>query len=206
MNFTVVNFLPWQLRENKPGVIPNEFIVPKRNGKIPGTLIVKDCVSNVDMGLDRPAFKSPVPAEQLAKSIVDDHAKSLLEVDQDCGPALFYVEGEVKPEEVADKFPEKVAYYLQSQNKWWFKLVKVADDLWSRYRQHKMITDLQRHAAKELGLNGKEWAMEPEPITLTKCPACKTAIESDAIVCSSCKAIQPGKEELAKKMGIAFAA
>ena len=202
MNCTVVSFLPWQLRETKPGMIPNEFIVPKREGKIPGTLKVVDCIAMVDIGLDRPAFKSPVPAEQLAESIVRDATSSLLEYDLDTKPAVFYVQGEFSGEEVLKKFPELCAEQLNAQNRWWLKLVKVADDLWARFHQHKMISDLQRHAARELGLNGKEWAMEPEPVTLVKCFACKTMIESDAIICSSCNTVQPSKTEEAKKLGI----
>jgi hypothetical protein len=203
MNVTVVSFVPWQFKELKPGMLPNEFLIPAREGKTPGILIVKDATSNIYMGMDRPPFPAPVPAEQLGQSIVDDASRSLPEVDSEHGPALFWVPGEFTAEEILKKFPEKCTEAIQKQNKWWIRLVRVADDIWSRFKQHKLITDLQRHAARDLGLNGKEWAMEPTPVSLIKCPACKTMVESDAVICSSCKAILRPDE--AKKLGIAFA-
>ncbi len=66
-----------------------------------------------------------------------------------------------------------------------------------------MITDIQRFAAKSLNLQ-REWSVEPEPVSVVKCPACNSLIETTAIVCKHCKAII--KPEEAKKLGISFAA
>jgi hypothetical protein len=205
MHATVVSFVPWTTPETKPGMIPGFYELPARVDKnTPGILVVTDAKNNIYMGFDREPFPSPVPADQLAKSLVDDAVTGYLEVDEDSRPGYFWLEGKFTAKEILEKFPKEVEEAKRKQNKWFMKMIKVADDTWARFHQHRMITDIQRAAAFDLGLNGKEWAMKPEPISLIKCPACRTMIESDALVCSNCRAIL--KPEEAKKAGINFAA
>lgn len=205
MHATVVSFMPWEAKETKPGMIPSEFIIPARKDKAtPSVLIVQDATNSIYMGFDRDPFPSPVPADKLAASIVNDAGNSYLEIDSDCGPAVFWVEGKFTAKEILEKFPEQCKAAKDRQNRWFVRLIRTADDLWARFHQHKLITGLQRAAALDLGLNSKEWAMTPEPVSLVKCPACKTMIESDAIVCSNCRAVL--KPDEAKKAGIVFSA
>ena len=205
MKITIVSFVPWEMKELKPGVIPTDFLIPAGDPKneMPSVLVIEDAITNIYMGAERGTFPSPVPVEQLANSIVNDSVSAHIDIDTDAKPALFWVPGEFTAKQIKDQFPDKCRQALDSQKRWGMKLIKSADDSWARFRQHRMVTDPQRVFANLFGFT-KEWAIAPEPVTFVKCPACTTLIESTAVVCKNCRAILKADE--AKKLGITFAA
>ena len=70
-------------------------------------------------------------------------------------------------------------------------MIKEADDHWTKFRQHRMISDPQREAARRLGFT-REWLIRE--VSNTRCPACTTFNSPDAIVCVNCKCVlQPDK-------------
>jgi hypothetical protein len=66
------------------------------------------------------------------------------------------------------------------------RLVAAADLEWERTRNPMFITDLERRAARQLGVE-KPWLYDPRP--LAECPACGEGIKSGVAVCRSCGAI-----------------
>ena len=66
------------------------------------------------------------------------------------------------------------------------RLVASADLEWERTRNPMFITDLERRAARQLGLE-KPWLYDPKP--LAECPACGEKIKHGVAVCKSCNAI-----------------
>ena len=66
------------------------------------------------------------------------------------------------------------------------RLVAAADLEWERSRNPMFITDLERRAARHLGLE-KPWLYDPKP--LVECPACGERIKPCVAVCRSCGAI-----------------
>jgi hypothetical protein len=203
MQATVVSFLPWKVESTKPGVIPDTYSIPAAVGKYPGVLVINNAISPIYLDGDRGTFPTTIPVEELAGAIVGDYNVAFLGVDGDSHPALFWVEGAQTPESVVEKFKLQCESAKAAQNRWFLKLIRMADDDWAKFHQHKMITDIQRFAARTLGLN-REWAIEPEPVTMIKCPACTSLLEDTAVVCKNCRAIL--KPEEAKKLGIVFTA
>jgi hypothetical protein len=201
---TIVSLVPWTIKETKPGMIPSEYEIPKSDGKTPSVLVISDAVTNIYMGADQGTFPVPVPVDKLAESIVSDSVKAVLEVDDISKPGMFWVENEHTAKDIIEKFPKELDAAKQRQNRWFMKLIRLADDMWARTHQHRAISDMQRVAAAQLGLASKEWAITPEPIQLVKCPACTTMIENTALVCKNCRAII--NPEKAKAAGITFAA
>jgi len=65
-------------------------------------------------------------------------------------------------------------------------LVKAADLEWERTKNPMFITDLDRRAARQLGLE-KPWLYDPKP--LADCPVCAEKIKPGVAVCRSCGAI-----------------
>jgi hypothetical protein len=65
-------------------------------------------------------------------------------------------------------------------------LVKAADLEWERTKNPMFITDLERRAARQLGLE-KPWLYDPKP--LADCPVCAEKIKPGVAVCRSCGAI-----------------
>lgn len=66
------------------------------------------------------------------------------------------------------------------------RLVAAADLEWERTRNPMFFTDLERRAARQLGLE-KPWLYDPKP--LVECPACGERIKPGVAVCKSCNAI-----------------
>lgn len=197
MEFTVVNFLPYSLSEVKPGLIPSEYYIPPSTNGKPGVLIVRDARSHVYMR-DGHTFPALHPAEEVANSLVNDYNNSQLEASHDGHPALFCVPGAFTAEEIltTDTIKPIVAEAKKKQNVWFDRLVRKADDDWSKYKQHRMITDIQRHAAQQLGQVNKEWYHSPEPEEFIKCPACRVYVEATAAVCHNCNyVINKGRAE-----------
>lgn len=190
MDATVVSFLPFEINEKKPGIIPEDYVLAKSDGLIPTLLVVPDARCPIYRGGEQSPFIATIPGEKLAESIVNDYRASHMQYSEDSYPAIFWVVDKfTDPKVVMDKFKSEIAVAKKAQNNWFAKLVRDADDMWSRYYQHKMITDIQRHAAKMLGQVNKPWFTSPEPIELKSCPACKTMVQGDALVCFNCKTV-----------------
>lgn len=189
MSVTIVSYLPYRVREVKPSVIPEEYIIPASDGKTPSVLVIKTAKTILYRGYDQPNTPIPVPDEELAEDIIKAFTTSQLGYSETTKPGLFWVPGEVYAKEVETKFPTQVAAAKASQNRWFLRLIQMADDDWAKYKQHKMITDIQRIAAKNLGMTSKEWLVMPEPTQMIKCPGCLSYIEEGTIKCKHCGAI-----------------
>ncbi len=76
---------------------------------------------------------------------------------------------------------------------WYRREFQAATDAWTRYRQHKFITERQRDAARELHRLGEipalpEWVAISQPGNqLRPCPACGEDVKSDARICRHCR-------------------
>ena len=81
------------------------------------------------------------------------------------------------------------------------RLVALADLEWERSHNPMFITDLERRAARQLGLE-KPWLYDPKP-TL-ECPACAERIKPGVAVCRACGAILD--REKAARFGLVAAA
>jgi RNA polymerase subunit RPABC4/transcription elongation factor Spt4 len=64
--------------------------------------------------------------------------------------------------------------------------VAAADLEWERTKNPMFITDLERRAARQLGVE-KPWLYDPKP--MAECPACAEKIKPGVAVCRVCGAI-----------------
>ena len=199
MDITVVSLLPWAIQELKPGLIPESYRVPQAEGGKPGVLHVKEARSNLYVR-DGKTYPIHHSAEEVANAIVNDYCNAQLQADTEIRPALFWVLGKHSADEVLIKFRSELDKAKKSQNLWFMKLIRLADDDWERTKQHRMITDIQRHAARNLGLLTKPWMQNIEPIQFIKCPACSTLVEDTAAICPNCKYVV--NKEKAKELGL----
>lgn len=92
-----------------------------------------------------------------------------------------------------DPGEEELAAARASQRAWWRQEFEKAVDAWQRYRQHKMITDRQREAARQLYSAGEigdlpEWAsLTRMPTDRRDCPMCGESIKVSAKICHFCR-------------------
>lgn len=190
MTATVVSLVPYAIEERKPGLIPGSFQIPAAKDGEPQFLYVKESKFDVYAG-DNRSIRVSVQPYEVARSIVDDHIDgSLLVTKGVAEPALFWVVGEVKNRQhLVTNFREEVHAAAVRQQTWFRVLVEKADDDWQRYRQHKMVSDLHKHAARALKLD-REWLLQEEiDRQLSECPACFVKVNPKAAFCFNCKTI-----------------
>lgn len=185
---TVVSIFPFELKELKPGLHPGYFNIPKcESYDNPIIFHVGNSMYNIYLG-DKRNFPVEVPAIKVARSIADDVNHSMLESDEDAHPGLMALEGIINELELKMKYKPKVESLKNTQTAWFRKLVVLADNDWQRYRVHSCISDIQRKAAQMLNLS-REWLDVAKSDVPVVCPACKSLIPADALICKTCKVV-----------------
>ena len=182
MTGTIVNGLPMDVNESKPG-FDDPFIVPGRGIDQFSVTHIRDTACLLYTG-DGDNIKFPVTGFDVAKSICRDYALSLYGAEEDIRPFLLALEGEFDEEEVEEKFGSVIFAAREMHERWLKRLVMFADDDWGRFKNHQMISDLQRFAARELGLE-REWMTVVESGLI--CPACMTGYKPGQVICANCR-------------------
>lgn len=180
VNATVINLHPFPLGLNLGELGTVEVPAAATDG--PGRLeIPRYRLSMRDLGDGRFMPVAVLPVE-LAKEVMREYANT---------GGVFWFEG-------TGALPAAQLEGAQAaQRTWWQWEFQQAVDSWSRYHQHKMITDRQRDAARELfKLNAIDQL--PEWVTITRaqgerleCPQCGESIKRIAMICHFCRTELP---------------
>ena len=204
MPATVISIVPLPINEFKPGVVPGTFKIPAAVNGEPSILVIGDSVSILWNVIDDPKgtrkIRLPHSSAEMAKSIVDDFINSFIGVGEECHPGLMWKDGSYDLKTAKSKFSSELNYLKIVQDIWFTKLLKMADDDWARYHQHRAISDIQRVAANCLNQD-REWAKMGSDVILDKCPGCGSPTNRQYAVCPNCKAIL--NEEQYKKLKFA---
>lgn len=209
---TLISTLPRPLGEEKPGMFPSFYKIPAALDKNSlGILHIGDAYYNelIPYGDSKaPPRRIDVSAERVAEGLIFDFISAVLGTNfepDDNGvirkPGLFWIGGVLYEKEIKKDFNHKIIEATRCTEAWFKSLVKIADDDWQKFRQHKMITEWQRTACKWLGIN-REWNFDAITASST-CPACMQVVSPMAIVCNHCKCIL--KPEEYKKLQFATA-
>ncbi len=202
---TIVSIAPFELKVDLPGRSPALFYLRPSTGE-PVVGYVGDGTSVYYMDADRGSLMVMTPSETFVEEIIrSNRDTALLAMEGEGKPGVFAVEGRFRwPEDAA-----KVAYYerddenvvlrtktlrdlvdeaAKDQVKWYRKLVALADQLWSHPngKRPNQISDLQRHAARRLGLI-KEWLDKEIVVEAIRCKFCTAVVDGQAIVCPTCR-------------------
>jgi hypothetical protein len=161
-------------------------------------LEVKPGVGFVYLDSDRGSMRIMLPAEEIAEAVVKDYVGTVLGSRGDVHPGLFSLIGNFTIPEILKEELPRLTQARQKQDAWFKNLVVIADDDWSKYHQHKMISNVQRLAARCLGYQ-RDW-LNAIPDQDQLCPACRSIIDPRALVCSVCKTIV--KPDEYKKSGL----
>lgn len=189
---TVCSIAPFPIVERKPGLYPGEFSLAacKDMWEDIEVLHVDECRFYVYLDLDRGSFPVRASSEQVATSIINDYINAQIAVSDDCYPGLFLIPGKVSKQMAlkSDLLPQA----RDVQIRWYHALVKMADDDWSRYHQHRVITDIERQAAKALQLE-REWLIvTPDRVNRADqvvCLVCRSQLQPETILCPQCNFI-----------------
>jgi hypothetical protein len=136
---------------------------------------IRGCTGVMDLG-DKRTMEYRITAREIAEDIAR-------EINGDSGEGSFHgvfvASGEMPTDgELADARRKLEAFHR--------KLVAAADLEWERTKNPMFITDLERRAARSLGLE-KPWLYDPKP--MADCPVCAEKIKHGVAVCRSCGAI-----------------
>jgi hypothetical protein len=136
---------------------------------------IRGCTGVMDLG-DKRTMEYRITAREIAEDIAR-------EVNGDSGEGsyhgVFVAAGEAPTE-------GELAEARQRLQEFQRRLVAAADLEWERTKNPMFITDLERRAARQLGLE-KPWLYDPKP--LADCPVCAEKIKPGVAVCRSCGAI-----------------
>jgi hypothetical protein len=136
---------------------------------------IHGCLGVMDLG-DKRTMEYRITAREIAEDLAR-------EINGDSGEGsyhgVFVAAGEMPTEgELAD-----ARRLLEEFHR---RLVAAADLEWERTHNPMFITDLERRAARQLGVE-KPWLYDPKP--LADCPVCAEKIKPGVAVCRSCGAI-----------------
>lgn len=199
---SVVSFSKVDIYEQMPGMMIADYhISPESVLHVEDSFYYKpDLEGNQD--------RIPVTSEQLALSLVNMHLTSQLEYRPGQHPAVFAVPNmEVKNIDDAKKrYQIETLTALNAQRKWFGALIKLADDDWQQLHRHNMISEIQRIAARSLGLK-REWlvVLDEEKIE-SDCPFCGSDLLNPlAPICPKCgRVLNAAKvKELELRLGVA---
>jgi hypothetical protein len=173
---TVVSLVPLEINEEKPGLCPPRFRIPASDGETPQIIHVDTAHHFVYLDESRGSLQVKNPSDIIAKSIVEDYKAGQMGVDDECGPAIFWIDKELTLDEVMKDYKVELMKLRLRQRQWLLNICMIADNDWQRYHQHNVISSFQREAAKMIGWDPKdhEWmtpAMTMQEGTI-KCPYC----------------------------------
>jgi hypothetical protein len=136
---------------------------------------VRGCRGLIDLG-DKRTHDFPITAREIAEDIAR-------ELNSDSGEGSFHgvfvAAGDAPTPEELDDARQRLESFHR-------RLVDAADLEWERTKNPMFITDLERRAARLLGLE-KPWLYNAKP--LDDCPVCAEKIKPGVAVCKSCGAI-----------------
>jgi hypothetical protein len=136
---------------------------------------IHSCTAVMDLG-DKRTTECRITAREVAEDIAR-------EINGDSGEGSFhgvFVAAGPAPTE------SELADARRRLEEFQLRLVAAADLEWERTKNPMFITDLERRAARQLGLE-KPWLYDAKP--LAECPACAERIKHGVAVCRSCGAI-----------------
>ncbi len=202
---TVVSIYPKLIDEVKHTIQPGRFIIEPGTYDKPALLVVTSSSWWKELDEEQPLLEIPNSSIQVADSIVKDYCNGLLACNMsDAMPGLFFIPGEITPVELKSKHKAQLDRARDNQKRWYMALVQMADALWARSNGNPLtISEDMRLAARELGLNSKDWLRDFQNIESIRCVACGAMRNPAYPVCQTCHAIVD--QEMARKLNLQFA-
>jgi hypothetical protein len=143
----------------------------------------------MDLG-DKRTIEVPITAREVAEDLAR-------EINSDGGDdsffGVFVAAGDAPADEELAAARERLAAFYR-------RLLAVADREWERSHSYLFINDVERRAARYLGIE-KEWHYQPRETI--ECPGCGEKIKPSAAVCKICGAILDRAK--AAKLGLGLA-
>jgi len=189
---TVVSLLPREIFEEKPFMLPGVFRIPAAKYGDISILHVEESIHYIpnpliDEGKPGSSFKTVTPADEMARSIVDDYKNAHIATSEDAEVGLFWVSNRLTNEEVWLMHRTEIDEAKKKQDNWFRRMIAMADADFVKNKNIMAVSDLQRLAARCLGVK-KEW-VEFAGENTKQCPFCTIAVPVDTIKCPNCREV-----------------
>jgi hypothetical protein len=189
---TVVNLLPRDILEEKPHMLPGAYLIPAAKWGSVAILHVEEAIHYVpnpliDDGKPGSSIKQITPPREVARSLCEDYNCAHVATGDTAGPSLFWVEGRLTANEIKQYHKDKLEKARASVKAWFHNLCAMADADFTKNRNMMAVSDLQRMAARALGIT-REWVEFQIQETIS-CKFCTTSIPPLAIVCPNCRQV-----------------
>jgi hypothetical protein len=186
---TVVSLVPFDIREEKPGLYPGRFYIPASKDNTPSILFVHTGLHFVYLDETRGSVRVKDLSGDIANSIVKDYLSSQLGSDDNARPGLFWLPEEVSLLTLTSKHKDLLEENKRVQKNWFINCCKIADNDWQRYHQHNVISHTQRIMADLIGWRPEEheWMSPLTTLKTTPCPAC--GLQTTAAICPNCRCV-----------------
>lgn len=187
---TVFSIVPFFIHEFKPGIYPGDFkIAPCMDDRSPERLVVSESQHLMTIGGRREPIRIMQASHQIARSIVEDFLNAQLWAIPGCCPGICWVNGDISVNDFTVKNKDIYDRIKADQKNWFIRLIKETDNDWTKYRNHRVISEHAKFGARALGLK-PEW-MQSEEIALNfnNCPACNVMNDPKNAICSNCKCV-----------------
>lgn len=201
----IVSIYPREIRERNHTLEPGTWVIPAGTYQSPSVTVIGPSSWWLQPDPEKQAVEILVPSILVAKSVVDDWARSLVEYKEgEAMPGLFIIPGNLTVEQVKKDHKSSLDAALARQRQWYANLVSLADNLWSRSNGNpRVIGDDTKFAAQELGLKDKPWLRDFSTIEKTPCIGCGSLLNPAYPVCPVCRVIN--NQEAASKLNLKFA-
>lgn len=201
---TIISIYPKQIHEKKITLQPGEFTIEPGSYENPSLLLIGPSSWWRDVGEDEPLLEIPHSSAVMAESIIRDWMNGLLAANGvDTGPGIFWLPGNVQPNELIGKYKSQLDKAQGNQIRYYQQLVKLSDALWARTNGNPLsVPDDARLACAELQLN-REWTQQFARPEVIKCIACGSMRNPAYPICPTCKAVVD--KSAFEKMGLKFA-
>ena len=188
---TIVSIVPFEVNEEKPGLIPGRFHIAASDGVEPILLHIQNAMHYVYLDENRGSLPARDPSDEVAKSIVNDFVQAQLGISETAFPGIFWVPGALTLEEIKSQYSVELIKARSAQRAWMNNICRMADDDWNRYHKHSVISDFQRKSAEILGWSADEheWMNTSLTINPEKCPNCQIALAKGTVLCPSCRCV-----------------
>lgn len=195
--------MPRPIAEHMPHIRPSRYNVDAAKDKDFEILLIDDGIDAVYAGDGKHVERIEL-GENIAENLRGMLCNSQLGLGENACPGVFFVKGECTKEQIKEKYSKELAHAKLQQLNWYRNLVREADDVWAKFHQHRMISDLQRFAANCLQLKNRDWMAAN--FDVINCPACGANLpNAEVTVCKECRTIiNPVEHE--KKFGKQLAA
>jgi hypothetical protein len=191
---TVVSIAPYPFEHLIPGVNPSRYTVGKSVNEEPVFLMIRTARQSLFVGMAAAPesdgyFFIDLPSHKIAEDTVTAHKQASISIALGhAEPGIFWLEGEVGKTVLLAKYKTELEDAKTKQRRWYIRLVEEADNEWASTKSTWSITEIQRYAARQLGLK-KEWDIDRVVADIRNCPACNTIISPLSVVCPQCRYI-----------------